>query len=50
MVKNLVYFEEYQDVRDAITRETQMKRWKRSWKIELIESKNKNWNDLFLHL
>lgn len=43
----LVYFEEFDDVRDAITRETQMKRWKRVWKIELIESLNPEWKDLF---
>ncbi len=46
----LVYFEEYQDVRDAITREKQMKRWKREWKIELIESVNPEWKDLFYEL
>ncbi|MBI2429981.1 MAG: GIY-YIG nuclease family protein [Ignavibacteriales bacterium] len=46
-VHMLVYFEEYQDVRDAITREKQMKRWKRDWKIQLIESMNPDWKDLF---
>jgi putative endonuclease len=49
-VNMLVYFEEYNDVRDAITRETQMKRWKREWKIELIESVNPEWKDLFYEL
>jgi len=32
-VTMLVYFEEFKDVRDAITRETQTKRWKREWKL-----------------
>ncbi len=49
-VNILVYFEEFKDVRDAITRETQMKRWKREWKIELIESTNTEWKDLFYEL
>ncbi|MFA6456121.1 MAG: GIY-YIG nuclease family protein [Bacteroidota bacterium] len=49
-VDMLVYYEYYMDVRDAITRETQMKRWKRSWKIELIESMNPEWKDLFFEL
>lgn len=49
-VNMLVYFEEFDDVRDAITRETQMKRWKRDWKIELIESLNPEWKDLFYEL
>lgn len=49
-VNMLVYFEEYSDVRDAITRETQMKRWKRDWKIELIESLNPEWKDLLYEL
>jgi putative endonuclease len=49
-INMLVYFEEHTDVRDAITREKQMKRWKRAWKIELIESMNPEWNDLFFGL
>jgi len=39
-IHNLVYFEETNDVQSAIKREKQIKVWKRSWKIELIESKN----------
>jgi len=39
-IHNLVYFEETNDVQSAIKREKQIKAWKRSWKIELIESKN----------
>lgn len=42
----LVYFEEYNDPRDAIARETQLKWWRRNWKLELIESFNPTWKDL----
>jgi putative endonuclease len=43
----LVWFEEYSDIRDAISREKRMKKWRREWKIELIEKTNPNWLDLF---
>ena len=43
----LVYFEEHSDPKIAITREKQLKAWKRSWKLELIEKDNPNWNDLY---
>lgn len=43
----LVYFEEFGDVRDAIAREKQMKKWNRAWKIELIEKMNPEWKDLY---
>ena len=46
-VHRLVYFEEHQDIRDAIIREKQIKRWKRAWKIRLIEEMNPEWRDLF---
>ncbi|MEO0571606.1 MAG: GIY-YIG nuclease family protein [Bacteroidota bacterium] len=42
----LVYFEMYQYVKDAIIREKRMKKWKRQWKIDLIEEENPKWNDL----
>ncbi|MFH1078237.1 MAG: GIY-YIG nuclease family protein [Patescibacteria group bacterium] len=42
----LVFFEETTDVRSAIHREKCIKRWKRSWKIRLIESMNPTWSDL----
>ena len=45
-VHRLVYYEETQDVQSAIKREKQLKKWKRSWKIRLIESVNPNWDDL----
>ena len=46
----LVYFEQYRDVREALLREKQIKRWKRSWKIELIEKNNPVWEDLYYNL
>ena len=46
-VKMLVYFEEHANVLEAIKREKQVKRWARSWKIELIREKNPEWRDLF---
>jgi putative endonuclease len=45
-VFRLVYVEEYERVEDAIAREKQLKRWKRDWKIELIERENLEWRDL----
>ena len=45
-IHKLVYFEEYSDIREAISREKQLKNWKRDWKIELIEKVNPDWNDL----
>lgn len=42
----LVYFEAYQYVNDAILREKQLKKWKRQWKIDLIEEENPTWNNL----
>lgn len=45
-LKYLVYFEEYNSIIEAITREKQLKNWHRQWKINLIKSKNPNFNDL----
>jgi putative endonuclease len=44
----LVYFEEYSDVRYAITREKEIKKWRREKKIKLIESINPNWEEIIL--
>jgi len=44
--KMLVYFEEYEVGKEASIRETQFKKWKRDWKIKLIEDMNPNWIDL----
>ena len=49
-VHRLVYFEQTNDIRNAITREKQIKKWKRGWKIELIERMNPAWRDLNEHL
>ena len=49
-VHNLVYYEAYKDIYDAIAREKHMKKWKRKWKIKLIEKLNPNWEDLFYTL
>jgi putative endonuclease len=45
-ITKLVYFEETDDVSAALGREKQLKNWHRQWKIYLIDSVNKNWNDL----
>ena len=45
-VYRLVYVESYERPEEAIAREKQLKRWKRDWKIELIERENLEWRDL----
>ena len=47
-LNKLVYFEEYLDIKDAINREKQLKKWKREWKERLIKEKNIFWNDIVL--
>lgn len=49
-VSKLVYYEQTNDVRSAIEREKQLKKWNRQWKINLIESMNPNWRDLYPEL
>jgi len=46
-LKILVYFEEFQYINDAIAREKQLKNWHRQWKINLIETTNPNWINLW---
>ena len=46
-VHTLVWYELHGTMESAITREKQIKAWKRSWKIELIESTNPEWRDLY---
>jgi len=46
-VHNLVYYDTYGDVSEAILREKQMKKWNRQWKINLIEKHNPQWVDLY---
>lgn len=43
----LVYYEPHPDIATARERETQMKSWKRWWKIELVEKANPDWKDLY---
>ena len=45
-VHKLMYFETFQVVSEAIKREKNLKKWKRDWKIKLIEEENKKWLDL----
>ena len=46
-VDRLVYFEAHEDAAKAAHRERAMKRWRREWKIMLIEKDNPTWRDLF---
>ena len=46
-VHNLVYYEAYSNIHDAIAREKRMKKWERQWKINLIEKSNPSWKDLY---
>jgi len=45
-VFRVVYVEAYERAEEAMAREKQLKRWKRDWKIELIERENLEWRDL----
>ena len=47
-ITKLVYFEDTNDVRTAIEREKQLKAWRRSKKVALVESANSEWKDLSL--
>ena len=46
-VNRLVYYETHPDLKSAVEREKQLKNWYRLWKINFIESKNKEWKDLY---
>jgi putative endonuclease len=45
-VKMLVWFEQHGTMQSAITREKQIKKWRRGWKLQLIEKSNPDWRDL----
>jgi putative endonuclease len=45
-IDQLVWFDESDDIRVAIARETQIKNWRREWKTALVEKDNPSWNDL----
>jgi putative endonuclease len=46
-IHRLVYYELHEDMTSAISREKQMKKWNRAWKLELIEKQNPDWRDLW---
>lgn len=46
-VHQLVYYEQVSDVYSALTREKQLKAWKRDWKIRIINEFNPGWKDLY---
>lgn len=46
-IHNLVYFETHNNIKEALKREKQLKKWNRAWKIKLIEKDNNEWNDLY---
>jgi putative endonuclease len=49
-VHTLVWYEMHTDINVAIKREKALKKWKRAWKIELIEKTNSGWNDMYERL
>jgi len=49
-IHNLVHFEIFEDIDEAILREKRLKKWRRAWKIELIETGNADWVDLYPEL
>ncbi|KAB0269609.1 GIY-YIG nuclease family protein [Microvirga brassicacearum] len=49
-VHRLVWYETYERIDEAITREKSLKKWRRDWKIRLIEDINPDWSDLYLTL
>lgn len=46
----LVYFEEFDNIGTATAREKQLKKWRRNWKIDLINKFNPEWKDLYYQL
>ncbi len=46
-VKQLVWFEVHSEIVQAITREKQIKKWNRNWKVNLIQASNPDWRDLY---
>ncbi len=47
-INKLVYYESTPEIENALTREKLLKRWKREWKLNLIEDANPDWKDLSL--
>jgi putative endonuclease len=46
-VHDIVYYEVHNEIEEAITREKQIKKWNRNWKLRLIEERNPDWKDLY---
>jgi len=46
-IHRLVWYELHENMESAITKEKRIKEWKRAWKLELIESVNPDWQDLY---
>jgi putative endonuclease len=46
-VKQLVWYEQHENAESAIRREKQIKKWKREWKVRLVETDNPYWNDRY---
>ncbi len=46
-LKQLVYFERYDDPQTAIQREKNIKHWSRAWKLDLVSTANPQWRDLY---
>ena len=44
---HLVWYREYENVVDAIAEEKRIKKWRRAWKLQLIEGMNPHWRDLY---
>lgn len=49
-VHTLVFYETYNTKAESLKREKQLKKWNRTWKIELIEKNNPDWKDLYDNL
>ena len=49
-VKRLVYLEPYQDIHEALAREKSLKKWRRTWKIDLVQKDNPEWRDLLFDI
>ncbi len=49
-LKRLIYYEQFDSIRDAIQREKTVKHWSRAWKVNLILTKNPEWGDLYSEL
>ncbi|KMO17599.1 GIY-YIG nuclease family protein [Methylobacterium indicum] len=46
-VARLVWYETYESINEAIAREKDLKRWRRDWKLKLVEDFNPGWSDLY---